>query len=118
MVLFLVGACASRKLPEEAPPKMASQALEPAGEGQLADLADKIAAKFGKDVSSVLAMDRNDDAFRWRLMLVDLAEQSIDLQGKLYWVSGDARVNSQPARTFWRRIGDGFFSLLPIKDQL
>ncbi len=80
MVLLLVGACASRKLPEEAPPKMASQALEPAGEGELADLADKIAAKFGKDVSSVLPMDRNDDALRWRLMLADLAEQSIDLQ--------------------------------------
>ena len=42
----------------------------------------------------------------------------LDEQGELYWVSGDARVTSQPARTFWRRIGDGFFSLLPIKDQL
>ncbi len=42
----------------------------------------------------------------------------LDENGKLYWVSGDVRVTSQPARTFWRRIGDGFFSLLPIKDQL
>ena len=80
MVLFFIGACASRKLPEEAPPKIASQALEPAGEGELADLADKIAAKFGKEASSVLPMDRNDDALRWRLMLADLAKQSIDLQ--------------------------------------
>jgi len=80
MVLFLVGACAGRKLPEEAPPKISSQALEPAGEGELADLADKIAAKFGKEVSSVFPMDRNDEALHWRLMLADLAEKSIDLQ--------------------------------------
>ena len=80
MVLFLVGACAGRKLPEEAPPKIASQALEPAGEGELADLAAVIAAKFGKDASSVLPIDRNDEALRWRLMLADLAEASIDLQ--------------------------------------
>ena len=80
MVLFLVGAFASRKLPEEAPPKIPSQALEPAGEGELADLAARIAAKFGQDASSVLPMDRNDDSLRWRLMLADLAAQSIDLQ--------------------------------------
>jgi hypothetical protein len=56
LVLFLVGACASRKLPETSAPKIASQAMAPAGEGELADLAVKITAKFGEDTFSVLPM--------------------------------------------------------------
>ena len=79
-VLFLVAACASRKLPEESPPKSPSQAMAPAAEGALADLAAKIAAKFGEDASAALPMDPNDEALRWRLMLADLARESIDLQ--------------------------------------
>ena len=67
-------------LPEESPPKTASQSLEPAAEGKLAELATIIAAKYGKDASAVLPMDRNDESLRWRLMLADLAEESIDLQ--------------------------------------
>ena len=80
MALLLVIACASRNLPEESPAKIDSRALEPASEGKLADLAAEIAANHGKDTSAVLPMDRNDEALRWRLMLADLAQKSIDLQ--------------------------------------
>ncbi len=64
---------------------------------------------LGEELARIAERDMSPDN-AWQVKL--------DEQGKLYWVSGDARVTSQPARTFWRRIGDGFFSLLPIKDQL
>ena len=47
----------------------------------------------------------------WRVYL-DKEEQT------LYWQSSKGTVDMQPARSFWQRISDFFFRLLPIESQL
>ncbi len=85
LLMLLLNACAIRHLPKDPPPKKISYAMEPARNGQLATLANTLSAKFGQDTSAFLLIDRNDEALRWRLMLADLATQSIDVQYFLWY---------------------------------
>ena len=64
---------------------------------------------LGQQLAQVAERDMSPEN-AWRV--------GLDENGKLFWESADQRVTSQPARTFWRRIGDAFFLILPIKDQL
>lgn len=85
LLVFFLNACATRFVPIESPPKTKNYAMAPGREGRLAMLADKISAKFGNRTSAFLLMDHSDEALRWRLMLADLATQSIDLQYFLWY---------------------------------
>ena len=85
LLMLLLNACATRHIPKEPPPKTKSYAMAPSRDGQLAILADNISAKFGRDTSAFLLIDHNDEALRWRLMLADLATQSIDVQYFLWY---------------------------------
>ena len=38
----------------------------------------------------------------------------LDDDGKLYWVNSDETVTRQPARSWWQRVQDAFFVLLPV----
>ena len=87
-VSLFFSACAKRYLLKDPPNKFESYALEPAPRGHFAELASKVAAQYGKEATVVLPIDHNDAAFRWRLMLIDLAESSIDIQ--IYSWHGDA----------------------------
>ena len=46
----------------------------------------------------------------WRLEMQD--------DGKVFWVSDDETLESQPATSFMQRIEDWFFSHLPLEDAL
>ena len=84
-MMLLLNGCATRFVPKDAPPKTKNYAMPPSREGPLAILADRFSSKFGKDTSAFLLMDYSDEALRWRLMLADLATQTIDLQYFLWY---------------------------------
>ena len=64
---------------------------------------------LGEELANIIERDMGPNN-AWRV--------NIDENGKLYWESSAGVVYRQPVRSFWQRIEDGFFSLLPIKDQL
>lgn len=66
------------------------------------ELAEELATKF-----EALMLPEN----AWRVHL-DEEDQTI------YWTSSKGTVHSQPARSFFQRIADFFFRLLPIESQL
>jgi putative cardiolipin synthase len=61
-------------------PRTASYSFEPSPDSQLAQIAKKINDKFGQDKSGFLALDKNEEALKWRLALADHAKYSIDAQ--------------------------------------
>jgi putative cardiolipin synthase len=63
--------------PVRPPPQ---DALPPASGGPLAAMEAAIRAKHGPEVSGFELLDRNEDGLRWRLALIDSAQQSIDMQ--------------------------------------
>jgi len=42
----------------------------------------------------------------------------VDEDNHLRWESSSGRVSFQPARSFWQRIADLFYRLIPIESQL
>lgn len=79
--------CASRKIEAFEQP-VAVFAIEPAQDGEFAEIADRFAAKHGELVSGFRLLDRNADGLRWRLALIDSAKYSIDAQYYVWY--GDA----------------------------
>ena len=43
---------------------------------------------------------------------------TLDEDGDVVWAAEGVRVTRQPARSGWQRVLDGFFGILPIRDQL
>ena len=68
-----------------------------------------LSEQFNAKVRSALEVDFST-ANAWRLEL-----QS---DGKVFWVSDDETLQSQPATSFTQRIEDWFFSHLPIEDEM
>jgi putative cardiolipin synthase len=79
--LILASGCAS--LPDDYPPPPHSVALEPDPDTTIGRLATEMVDRHGPHVSGYVPVDVNGDALKWRLALVDSAQQSIDL---LYYV--------------------------------
>ena len=75
---WIVTGCATLQYPP--PPTPEVQSLPPATFGTLADVSAKFAELHSPDQSGFLLLTPNDDAFRWRLALIDHATQSIDAQ--------------------------------------
>jgi putative cardiolipin synthase len=69
-----------RSLPRDVEPGDSSYALEPAGEGLLADFSRACEERVQDDESCFLLLERNDEDLRWRLALIDAAQVSLDLQ--------------------------------------
>lgn len=69
-----------RSLPRDFEPGDSTYALEPAGEGLLADFSRACEERVADDQSCFLLLDRNDEDLKWRLALIDSARISLDLQ--------------------------------------
>jgi putative cardiolipin synthase len=85
--VFLVAGCAS------APPKPGvtpppSFASAPRPDGAFAPVEEAIRAKHGEQASGFRLLDRNVEALKWRLVLIDTASHSVDLQYYVWF--GDA----------------------------
>ena len=72
-------------LPEKLPTGPVGHAILPQPTGALADLENTLHPRLGKDSSAWQVLDSNEDAFRWRLALVDSAKSSLDLQYYFWW---------------------------------
>jgi putative cardiolipin synthase len=77
----MLGGCFTmpRTLPE-APPKAVRFALEPAPDNRLDGLSRELLADHPEDESGFLMLSNNADALRWRLLLADMAEVTLDMQ--------------------------------------
>ena len=81
--LLLTAACAS--LPSDYPPSPHSVTLEPDPTTSLGRHAADFARRHDAEVSGYSAVDANSDGLRWRLALVDSAEQSLDILYYLWY---------------------------------
>lgn len=83
-VLVCLGtACAS--LPTDYPPPPQSVSLEPDPTTSLGHHTAEFARRHGAGLSGYAAVDANGEALRWRLALVDSAEQSLDMLYYLWY---------------------------------
>jgi cardiolipin synthase C len=80
-----VGLASCATLPEHVPHGAPGHAPPPQPGGALADLENGLHPKLGPDISAWRALDSNEDAFRWRLALVDSAQHTLDLQYYFWW---------------------------------
>ncbi len=87
-----LGGCLSvpHVLPE-APPKTVSFAQEPQPGNRLDALSQQLMADHPEGESGFLMLDNNAAALRWRLLLADLAEETLDMQYYLW--NNDATAN-------------------------
>ncbi|MFC1830171.1 phospholipase D family protein [Thermodesulfobacteriota bacterium] len=76
-LIFSVTACTTL---QKDFPRQESYALLPGTSGTLADAGEKIRANLNESQSGFMMLDRNEPALRWRLALIDLAEQTLDIQ--------------------------------------
>lgn len=89
--IFLAG-CAT--LPEKLPKGPEGHAALPAETGNLAELENNFHSRLGIEASAWQVLDSNEDAFRWRLALVDSAKTSLDIQYYFWWKSARARKSA------------------------
>jgi putative cardiolipin synthase len=82
VIFALLQGCATHRLQDAE--LLPDYHLPPAESGSLFRLSESITATTGEDFSVFLPLPDNADAMRWRLLLVDLAQQSIDAQYYLW----------------------------------
>jgi len=87
--LFLIAlmflACASLPTPER---KMPSHAYDPSPDSRLAVITRNLIEDAEDGTSGFIKLFRNDDAMRWRLLLAEMAEETLDMQYFIW--KGDA----------------------------
>jgi putative cardiolipin synthase len=76
-IAFMFFACASLPEPER---KTLTLAYEPHPESRLAVLAHDLVEESDEGNSGFLKLFRNDDAMHWRILLADMAEETLDMQ--------------------------------------
>ena len=86
-LIALVGACAAP--PQELPEPEPGYALAPAKDGPFADLEAAFSETHGNRKSGFLLLDNNAESLRQRLMLIDEARYSLDIQYYL-WYADDS----------------------------
>jgi len=94
-VVVLMAGCASAPPARERPAP--SFATAPLADGFLADLESMLATSRGAEVSGFRLLESNADGLKWRLVLIDSARHSIDLQYYVWF--GDASGQLLMART-------------------
>lgn len=93
LITVILSGCLSvpRTLPKDTTPKAVSYTYEPPPDNRLAVFSDQLLAKAPEDASGFFMLARNDDALKWRLLLADLAAETLDMQ---YYVwKGDASAD-------------------------
>jgi putative cardiolipin synthase len=93
LITVILSGCLSvpRTLPKDTSPKAVSYTYEPPPDNRLALLSNQLLADTPEDASGFFMLERNDDALKWRLLLTDLAEETLDMQ---YYVrKGDASAH-------------------------
>src|SRR5512137_2310285 len=86
VLALVVAGCAGPPRKEERPPP--SYAAAPRASGTFAAIEQRIGAAHGADASGFRLLDRNSEALKWRLVLIDNASHSLDLQYYVWF--GDA----------------------------
>jgi putative cardiolipin synthase len=90
-IVVAVSTCATKTVAPYARP--APEHAQPAApSGAFADIESRIHALHGPETSGFKLIDRNEDGLRWRLMLIDSAQRSIDLQYYLWYADNSARI--------------------------
>jgi putative cardiolipin synthase len=85
LVLAITVAGCATTLPEKLPRGAPGTALAPAPHGPLAAVEQRIERRAGPDRSGFRLLDSNEEGLRWRLALIDSAQQSLDLQYYVWW---------------------------------
>ncbi len=80
LVAAMLGGCTIPYRLPEAPPKSVTFALEPPPENRLDTFSRELMAAHPAEESGFLMLSNNADALRWRLLLADMAEQTLDMQ--------------------------------------
>jgi len=93
--VLIVAGCAH--IPES-PDKPTCYSLPPPESGFLAEASENIMRGRAADESAFMLIPENDEALKWRLALIDSAEQSIDLQVFIW-------TNDESGRLLLSRIG-------------
>ena len=84
LVFAQLPGCATHRLQQVEQEPIPGYHLPPTESGSLYRLSESVTATAGEDFSAFLPLSDNADAMRWRLLLVDLAQQSIDAQYYLW----------------------------------
>lgn len=88
-VLLFAGCSGGKiKLPTDFTPPPASYSLGAADAGPLAVVTERVRPRLGPGESAFLLIDNNAEALRWRLMLIDSARESLDVQ-YYFWFLDD-----------------------------
>jgi putative cardiolipin synthase len=85
LIVSMILACASLPTPER---KMPSYAHDPSPDSRLAVITRNLIENTEDGTSGFIKLFRNDDAMRWRLLLAEMAEETLDMQYFIW--KGDA----------------------------
>ena len=91
LILFLAG-CAGPSLRETALPLVETHARPPASEGILRELADEVTRTHGPEHSGFRLLDASYDSLLARLVLIDSAVSSLDIQTYLWYPDNSGRL--------------------------
>jgi len=87
-----VTACVTRPTSEELIRPAPSYAKPAATQGPLAEIAQRIAARYGAEASGFRVLDGSWEALEWRLALIDSAVSSVDIQTYLWYADNSGRL--------------------------
>lgn len=76
-IMVALSACTTLPTPKT---KTLTYAHEPNADRRLAVITRELLKDMDREESGFYMLDRNDDALRWRLLLADLAEETLDMQ--------------------------------------
>ena len=91
-LVLLLAACAPASLKRDIVQAPPSYAEAPASEGVLADLAAQIATEHGPEYSGFRILDSSYDALYYRLLLMDSAVSSLDIQTYLWYPDASGKL--------------------------
>jgi len=92
MVIILLTACTTPSLREEIIKSAPSYARPPAALGPLAEIASNVSEENGPYASGFKLLDTSYDGLIWRLVLIDSAVSSLDIQTYLWYPDNTGRL--------------------------
>jgi putative cardiolipin synthase len=92
MLAALITLAGCTTLPTDPPDSLPTYALPSRPDGAFRHVETAVSRIHGPDHSGFLLIDRNEDALRWRLALIDQARHSIDMQYYLWYADASGRL--------------------------
>jgi len=89
---LLLGACSGAGLKDDIKPNAVSYAVAPARSGLLAGIADRIQSRYGEEYSGFRILDSSRDGLYYRLLLIDSAVSSLDIQTYLWYPDASGQL--------------------------